>query len=333
MSLLTQLRDNALYASGYFQGRQFSLSDTASSIYGMSISKITSFISLPLPLLSFLALPFFGSTTTSVNLVLFYLTWSALVFTHDPLHVEMYGTLVTRIFTFLLPSLGFLAFDCLLPGLAASTKAQGKRQLPTGYDGKKLATIAAWSTFNVLLAVALQAGFELLLTQVLHMRSALRVSTLVPPPWSIAKDLVKAFVMRGILHYPIHRYLLHASPKSFFLARWHRDWAHSLNSVFSIAAAYDHPVCYLLAHWLPVYIPALILRLHVLTWLLFLALTSVEAVFIYSGYAVLPSGIILPGMARRIDKHYETGGNGNFCLLYTSPSPRDGLLSRMPSSA
>ena len=26
-------------------------------------------------------------------------------------------------------------------------------------------------------------------------------------------------------------------------------------------------------------------------------------------------------------------GDGNCCLLYTSPSPRDGLLSRMPSSA
>ena len=25
--------------------------------------------------------------------------------------------------------------------------------------------------------------------------------------------------------------------------------------------------------------------------------------------------------------------DGPFCLLYTSPSPRDGLLSRMPSSA
>ena len=25
--------------------------------------------------------------------------------------------------------------------------------------------------------------------------------------------------------------------------------------------------------------------------------------------------------------------SGNSCLLYTSPSPRDGLLSRMPSSA
>ena len=29
--------------------------------------------------------------------------------------------------------------------------------------------------------------------------------------------------------------------------------------------------------------------------------------------------------------NYIEGGNG--CLLYTSPSPRDGLLSRMPSSA
>ena len=27
------------------------------------------------------------------------------------------------------------------------------------------------------------------------------------------------------------------------------------------------------------------------------------------------------------------GGGGGSCLLYTSPSPRDGLLSRMPSSA
>ena len=29
----------------------------------------------------------------------------------------------------------------------------------------------------------------------------------------------------------------------------------------------------------------------------------------------------------------HTGTAGDYCLLYTSPSPRDGLLSRMPSSA
>ena len=30
---------------------------------------------------------------------------------------------------------------------------------------------------------------------------------------------------------------------------------------------------------------------------------------------------------------YDRWAEGNICLLYTSPSPRDGLLSRMPSSA
>ena len=33
-----------------------------------------------------------------------------------------------------------------------------------------------------------------------------------------------------------------------------------------------------------------------------------------------------------IEAHYKIDPN-IFCLLYTSPSPRDGLLSRMPSSA
>ena len=31
--------------------------------------------------------------------------------------------------------------------------------------------------------------------------------------------------------------------------------------------------------------------------------------------------------------HNDSGGDPKFCLLYTSPSPRDATLSRMPSSA
>ena len=34
-----------------------------------------------------------------------------------------------------------------------------------------------------------------------------------------------------------------------------------------------------------------------------------------------------------INKNPSLWGRVTFCLLYTSPSPRDGLLSRMPSSA
>ena len=35
----------------------------------------------------------------------------------------------------------------------------------------------------------------------------------------------------------------------------------------------------------------------------------------------------------RRDPEWYAGVDLNPCLLYTSPSPRDGLLSRMPSSA
>ena len=36
-----------------------------------------------------------------------------------------------------------------------------------------------------------------------------------------------------------------------------------------------------------------------------------------------------------LDQYYKVLNktDPNICLLYTSPSPRDGLLSRMPSSA
>ena len=52
----------------------------------------------------------------------------------------------------------------------------------------------------------------------------------------------------------------------------------------------------------------------------------------------------LPGSSLKIEKDFAAiqrdgkviafgGGPAATCLLYTSPSPRDGLLSRMPSSA
>lgn len=313
MSLQT-IRDYVIYNQGYFSGRSFSLSNIVWDAYGTAISKGSSLISLPLPFLSFLALPFFGSTSTTINLAFFWLTWSAAVWSYDPLQVEIYGTLVIKLMFFLLPSLGFLAFDAFVPSLSASMKAAGDKQLPSkGLSRHKLTTVAAIATFNTLLGVAVQAAIEYVLTEHMSFRSGLRVSTLVPPPWSMAKDVLRALFVRGILHYGIHRFVLHASPRSFGpLARWHQTWAHGVRYSFSLVAAHDHPVCYLLADWLPLYLPALVFRYHVLTWHILVAFTSLEQLFIYSGYAVLPSRILLAGMARRTDSHYESKGEGNF---------------------
>ena len=39
---------------------------------------------------------------------------------------------------------------------------------------------------------------------------------------------------------------------------------------------------------------------------------SLEETFVYSGYNILPSGLILGGIARRTDIHFLTEGKGNY---------------------
>jgi len=298
------LRDKVLWSYGYFQGRSVLLPRSIPELYGMAMSKATSLVALPLPFLSILALPVFGGKSTSLSLVFVYLTWSSLVFAHDPLSLEIYGTLAARILFFLLPAFAFLAFDCGTPSLSKNVKAYGEKNLPSRLGNGRLLKIASIGVANVLLSVALQAVLEMLFTDVFHLRSILKVTSFVPLPWSIAKDVVKGLALRGVLHYYIHRYLLHTYETP--LKTWHLKWQHSVQLPFSLAAAYDHPVCHLLVNWLPDFLPAYLFRFHVLTWHIFVAVTSLETLLIYSGYAVLPSSIVLAGMARRTDAHFVT---------------------------
>ena len=79
-------------------------------------------------------------------------------------------------------------------------------------------------------------------------------------------------------------------------------------------AHYDHVLPYLLHYWVPTYLPSLYLRPHILSFALNLALVSLNESLIHSGYTstVLPSAIVLPGMARRLEAHMATRGSGNF---------------------
>ena len=61
-------------------------------------------------------------------------------------------------------------------------------------------------------------------------------------------------------------------------------------------------------------------------------LVAVNVIGTKSIVLLLFSGIIFGQLEMFVDIALGYGLL-NFCLLYTSPSPRDGLLSRMPSSA
>ena len=163
------------------------------------------------PFLSLLALPLLTSSTTSLNLLFFYLTWSTLLLSNSPLKVEAIGTLAVRLLFYLLPSYFFLAFDLFAPSLAAATKEHAEVGLLAGEEGvvqggfgskrgvrRKIARVVGVSTVNVLLGVGVQAVIEAALIWGLHLRSALRITTTLPFPYAVAKDLVKVFALREV---------------------------------------------------------------------------------------------------------------------------------------
>ena len=157
---------------------------------------------LSIPTLSFLVIPAFSSYGTTLNLLFFTLTWAILIKTNDPLHVEILGTLGIRLLFYILPSLGFLAFDGVAPSLAVKIKERGPTALPMSVEngGQKGRwwRVALISLGNVSLGIAIQAGVELLFTQVLHLQSVLKLSTGLPMPWGIFKDLFFGLFFREV---------------------------------------------------------------------------------------------------------------------------------------
>ena len=106
-----------------------------------------------------------------------------------------------------MPSLLFLIFDTIIPSLAVGIKTQGAAALPTRTGGIKVKRRSGkpeWykavglSVFNICLTTALQAGIEFLLTEVMDWPSALKVTTTLPMPWSIAKDVLKGLLLREV---------------------------------------------------------------------------------------------------------------------------------------
>ena len=281
---------------------------------------------LSLPIISYFGAPLMTSWSTSLNLLFFYLTWSTLVLSHGALRIEVAGTLAVRLALWLAPSLAFLAFDTLLPSVAAGLKLYGRASLPPSprREPAVLARRVALALFNLVLLAAAQAALSAALAALPpalaraagHRRPGspqppFRASTTLPLPWQIVRHLLSLYAAREVLSYAVHRYLLHGSGP---LARLHARYAHARRggAPYALVTYADHPLPLLVARLVPGYLPAAVaVRPHLLTWFLFTALTTVEETLSTSGYAAVP-GILMAGIARRTARHHASGGRGNY---------------------
>ncbi|KAG7287225.1 hypothetical protein NEMBOFW57_006731 [Staphylotrichum longicolle] len=281
---------------------------------------------LSLPIASYLFSTSLTSWSTSLNLLFFYMTWSTLVLSHSPLKIEIVSVTALRIAFWLVPSLLFLAFDTLLPSLSESIKYNGASAL-LPRDAKTLTRLAGLALSNLALETALEAAISLGLTTILTYYTHTS-SHNTPASRSISLPIPKSKSKSTSLSTP--------TPP----ARLHAQYAHSPPRTRPpLRLKADHPVPYLLHRFLPLYLPALALslyhhypaitttttttknnplniftaainttndnNLHILTYLVFVALATLEETLAMSGYTVVP-GILLGGVARRTAIHYST---------------------------
>ncbi|KAH6678786.1 sterol desaturase family [Plectosphaerella plurivora] len=263
---------------------------------------------LSLPIVSYFLAPSVTSWSTSLNLLFFYMTWTTLVLSHSPLRVEIIGTLVLRVMFWLVPSLVFLLFDGLVPTIAESLKQGGTSALPPTAKGPVILRTLGLALFNLTLSTAIQAGISVLWTYATG-ETMFRASTTLPFPWQVIKHIGLLLLAREILTYYLHGRMLHGRSRP---ATLHKRHAHARRAPpFSLLVFADHPVPFLLHRFIPAFLPAAILRLHLLTYFVFMGIITLEETLAMSGYSTVP-GIVMGGIARRTAIHYAAGGDGNF---------------------
>ncbi|WQF77191.1 Putative fatty acid hydroxylase [Colletotrichum destructivum] len=274
-------------------------------------------ILLSLPIVSYFLAPSVTSWTTSLNLLFFYMTWTTLVLSHGPLKVQLLGTLAIRLALWLLPSLAFLLFDTLIPSIAESIKTAGASAIPPAHGPTLLRTLLL-ALFNLALSAGVEGGVSFAYASCFH-KPLFRASTALPLPFQLMKHIAFLIAAREVLTYYIHMRVLHAraggrlsrfSPAR--IGRLHDSYAHARDAPpFSLMLFADHPLPFLLHRVVPGFLPALVLRPHLLTYFLFVGLCTVEETMAMSGYSVIP-GIVIGGISRRTAIHYAGGGRGNY---------------------
>ncbi|KAK2731478.1 sterol desaturase family [Colletotrichum kahawae] len=270
-------------------------------------------ILLSLPIVSYFLAPAMTSWTTSLNLLFFYMTWTTLVLSHGPLKIELLGTLALRVFLWLFPSLLFLLFDTLLPSLSESIKTAGAAALPPS-NGPFLLKTLLLALVNLVLAAGLEGGVSLAWASYFH-EPLFRASTALPLPFQLVKHIALLIAAREVLTFYIHTRILHSRGHRFTstrIGKLHTSYAHSRAAPpFSLMAYADHPIPFLLHRIVPIFVPALALRPHLLTYFLFVGFCTAEETLAMSGYSIVP-GIIMGGITRRTAIHYAGKGEGNY---------------------
>ncbi|TFB07375.1 Fatty acid hydroxylase domain-containing protein 2 [Trichoderma ghanense] len=217
--------------------------------------------------------------------------WATIVRTHNPITIDLLGTLLIQLLFWWTPCTIFLTLDTLLPSFSARHKLQPPPKQPSSSEILHSIHICLR---NQLLVLILHATLLLLLLSSSHHPPAIRIDPRFPSAKESTTHILASILLREILFYASHR-ALHWGP---LYRRFHKTH-HRFTAPVAFASQYAHPVEHIVANVLPILLPPAILRAHILTMWAFLALQLVETSTVHSGYD------FFGGAARKHDRHHE----------------------------
>jgi sterol desaturase/sphingolipid hydroxylase (fatty acid hydroxylase superfamily) len=216
--------------------------------------------------------------------------WASTVASYNPHIIDIVGTQLIQVVFWWLPCTLYVLLDVIAPDFAARHKIQPAPKQPSSAEIKHAALVSLRNQGIVLALEVSLATFAVLADR----PPAFQVNASLPTLKDFCQDFLICVLVREVLFYYAHR-ILHTRSLYTAIHKVH----HRFTAPISFAAQYAHPIEHIVANTLPIALPPMLLRSHILTMWAFLACQLVETGTVHSGFD------FFRGAARKHDRHHE----------------------------